>query len=181
MEEELAEGLCGGCRHLPLERRIFGGAPFDHGETAARLVYALKYEHIIAAAEPLIPGMLNELPKGFDALVPVPLHVRRQRVRGYNQSMALCEALGRASGLPILNALRRTRATRQQMKLAADEREANVSRAFEVIKPVGGKRLIIVDDVRTTGWTILSCADELYLKGAINVRSLTATLAVIGR
>jgi ComF family protein len=160
---------------------VFGGSPFDHGETAARLVYALKYEHIIDAAGPLIPGMLNELPKGFDALVPVPLHVRRQRERGYNQSMALCEALGRASDLPILNALRRTRATRQQMKLAADERKANVSQAFEVIKPVIGKRLVIVDDVRTTGWTILSCADALYLKGAIDVRSLTATLAVVGR
>ncbi|MDR0395854.1 MAG: double zinc ribbon domain-containing protein [Oscillospiraceae bacterium] len=178
-DRELAEGLCVGCGRRPLERRIHGGAPLEHKGAAARLVYALKYDHVKAAAEPLVSRMLDWLPDGFDALTPVPLHHRRERSRGYNQARVLCEGLSRLSGLPVLDALRRTRVTRAQMSLSADRREGNVKDAFEAIEPCYGKRLILVDDVRTTGMTALACAEELYLAGAIDVRTLTATLAMM--
>ncbi|MDR1599449.1 MAG: hypothetical protein LBS11_06225 [Oscillospiraceae bacterium] len=164
-----------------MARRLHGGAPLEHRGAAARLVYALKFDHVKEAAEPLALRMMDYLPDGFDALVPVPLHRKRERVRGYNQARLLCEELSRLSGLPVLDALRRARATRKQMELPADEREVNVKDAFEAIVPCYGKRLVIVDDVRTTGMTALECAEALYLAGAIDVRALTATLAMLGK
>ncbi|GHU73423.1 hypothetical protein FACS1894184_21270 [Clostridia bacterium] len=163
-----------------MDQRLFGIAPLLHEGVAARLIYALKYMHIRAAAEPLAQSMLDVLPEGFDALVPVPLYHKREQTRGYNQAAVLCDELSRLSGRPVLNALNRTRATHQQMRLAADKRKANVKDAFEAIMPVNGKRLVVVDDVRTTGATALACADALYLGGAVETRLLTATLAIMG-
>jgi len=177
--DDSQDRVCRECRRLPLEERAEGGAPFIHDGTAMKLVYALKYGGVRAAAIPLAYGMAGRLPECVDALVPVPLHRRRLRERGFNQARVLCEEIVQETGLPILDALERTVATKQQMKLGADERRVNVAGAFEVVEPVAGLRLVLVDDVRTTGMTAKACAKALYENGALDVYILTATLAML--
>lgn len=111
----------------------------------------------------------------LDALVPVPLHPRRRRERGYNQAAALCGRLGPQAGLPVWHALRRVRFTEPQARLARTERLENLRGAFAPARrrPVSGAHLLLVDDVFTTGSTVDECARVLRAAGAASVRVLT--------
>ena len=110
-----------------------------------------------------------------DAIVPVPLHPRRQRERGFNQAAALCPFLGREAGLPTWPALRRLRLTETQTHFSRGERLRNLRGAFAAVPrwPVGGAHLLLVDDVFTTGSTVDECARVLRQAGAASVRVLT--------
>ncbi len=117
---------------------------------------------------------LNDL--RFDALLPVPMHPVRQRLRGYNQSERLARVVGVEIGLPLLeNALVRTCPTRPQVGLAGDARRGNLSGAFAVHLPetVAGKTLLLIDDVATSGSTLSECAAALQAVGAKAVYALT--------
>ncbi len=109
------------------------------------------------------------------ALVPVPLHPRRRRERGFDQAEALCRVVAKRTRLPVWNALRRVRYTETQTRLARSERLENLRGAFAPGKrrPVGGAHLILVDDVFTTGATVDECARVLRRAGAASVRVLT--------
>ncbi|MDZ7267155.1 MAG: hypothetical protein ONB54_07495 [candidate division KSB1 bacterium] len=102
------------------------------------------------------------------ALVPVPLHPRRQRERGFNQSLLIAQALGRSWGLPVLSgALQRIRFTTPQVGLSAEQRAHNLAGAFAPGRPVppSVRRVFVVDDVLTTGATVKECAAALHLAG----------------
>jgi len=117
----------------------------------------------------------------FDVVVPVPLHERKLRARGFNQSAVLAKALGRVAALPLdVFSFRKIRETRPQTFLSAEERVKNVRRAFEVVNPaaVEGKRILLVDDVFTTGSTVREGVRELLRGGAADVAVLTAARAV---
>lgn len=153
-------------------------APYRYHGVSASLVKALKYQGVHLAAEPLVEGMLSCLEaRAFDALVPVPLHRSRQRQRGFNQATLLCGRLDGALHLPVLEALRRDRATRAQSALPVRLRADNVKDAFSAVLPVEGLDILLVDDIRTTGGTCRSCALELLRAGARSVCLLTATVA----
>ncbi len=112
----------------------------------------------------------------FDALLPVPMHPVRQRLRGYNQSERLARVVGAELGLPLLTrALARTRPTRPQVGLTGDARRGNLLGAFAVRQPeaVAGKTLLLVDDVATTGASLSECAAALKAAGAKAVYALT--------
>jgi len=109
-----------------------------------------------------------------DGLVPVPLHWRRLWARRFNQSAALANVISRASGVPVAHAaLGRAKATAQQVGLTRAERAVNVQGAFRVPEgsraAVVGRRLVLVDDVLTTGATIDACARVLLRAGAAQV------------
>ena len=114
---------------------------------------------------------------GGAALVPVPLHARRRRERGFNQAESLCRALARETGLPVWNALRRVRYTRTQTQLTRTERQQNLHDAVESAArfraALAGTRVVLVDDVFTTGATVNECARALRRAGAAGVRVLT--------
>ncbi|MCS7325040.1 MAG: ComF family protein [Thermoflexales bacterium] len=113
-------------------------------------------------------------------LVPVPLHPRRQRERGYNQSELLAKALSASLGFAVARqALRRTRHTAQQAQLADDaQRQANVHGAFAANpRAVYAKPILLVDDVYTTGATLSACAEALLAAGASQVAALTLARA----
>jgi ComF family protein len=110
-----------------------------------------------------------------DALVPVPLHPRRKRERGFNQAQSLCELLSSRRGLPLWPALERVRYTATQTRLTRPERNENVRGAFRCLPrwPLQDARLLLVDDVFTTGSTVDECARVLRRAGAASVRVLT--------
>jgi ComF family protein len=146
------------------------------------VVHALKYEGRRSLARPLARLMRRrgaDVLDGADYLVPVPLHPSRRRQRGFNQA----EDLARHIGLPVLSALRRTRATRPQLDLPAAQRHRNVRRAFALTqggRHAAGRTVVLVDDVSTTGATLQACARVLKEAGAAEVRALTAARVVSG-
>jgi ComF family protein len=105
----------------------------------------------------------------------VPLHPSRRKQRGFNQTEKLAEELSRELAVPVLLALQRTRRTTPQVRLDAEGRQANVAGAFGLSpgNHVGGKRLILVDDVITTGATLGACAQVLHAAGASSVSVVT--------
>ncbi len=113
-------------------------------------------------------------------LVPVPLHPKRLREREFNQADELCRQLTRSHGLKTVNALRRTRYTRRQAMLDRSERLKNLRGAFVISprirqrKEIHGRRVLLVDDVLTTGATASECAQVLSEAGALKVVVITA-------
>jgi len=113
--------------------------------------------------------------EAFDSLVPVPLHPTRIRERGYDQIAALVGLLGERSRKPVSLCLRRSRYTESQTRFSRKERLQNLQNAFELRKgtSVLGKRLLLVDDVLTTGSTLDECARVLKSHGAKSVCAVT--------
>jgi len=148
-------------------------------ESARDAVHRLKYEGWWRITEAMAARMagLEPLTAGV-SLIPVPLAPRRERLRGYNQSERLAAALGRRLGLGVrTDLLRRTRATRTQTALTPDERRANVAGAFAAVRS-RGLRAVLVDDVFTTGATLLAAAEALTAAGAESVDAVTFGRAV---
>lgn len=165
------EDYCPYCRRCKLE--IDGiRSPFAFQGVVRKAVHQLKYGHFEALAAPLgrmLAEYLEASPLAADVLVPVPLHSRRLRSRGYNQSALLATEVGKLDGLLVLEgSLVRVRHTKAQVKTAdAEERQRNLADAFECRdKGLAGKRVVVVDDVCTTGATMNSCAIALRRAGA---------------
>lgn len=114
--------------------------------------------------------------EGCDLVVPVPLHPGRFLVRGYNQATAIARPLARALELPVAGSLRRRLATPPQSRLDSAERRRNPRAAFGLWRPgrCRGRRVLLVDDVVTTGATLAAAAACLVRAGAESVTALTA-------
>ena len=159
----------------PAYHRARAAVRFD--EVSRALVHALKYGDRLDLA-PMMGRWLaqagRELLAEADAIVPVPLHWRRNWARRFNQSAMLAAAVSRSSGVPIATgALKRVKPTAQQVGLTRAERATNIQGAFRV-PPEGkavvtGRRLVLVDDVLTSGATAEGCARALLRAGAANV------------
>lgn len=159
----------------PAYRRARAAVRFD--EISRALVHALKYADRLDLAPMMGEWMNNaggELLAEADALVPVPLHWRRLWSRRFNQSAMLADAISAKCGVPVVTgALKRVKPTAQQVGLSRSERAANIQGAFRVPAEdrgaVAGRRLIVVDDVLTSGATADGCARALLRAGAASV------------
>ncbi len=117
----------------------------------------------------------------YDVIIPVPLHKERLRERGFNQSLLLAREISGRFGIPVdFESLRRVRDTGTQVSLSGSRRRENVRGAFEAAGSVRGKRVLLIDDVLTTGSTVGECARELVGKGAREVAVYTVARAVLG-
>lgn len=149
------------------------------------LLHALKYKGKPEVGILLGKMMAQEVrEKGLfpvaDLIVSVPLHKKRRRERGYNQSDAFAEGLSEITGIPWSgNALARIRYTKSQTGKTKVERQENVKDIFEALEPqqIRGKRIILVDDVLTTGATLESCLNVLLRAGSDNIYIMTIAAA----
>jgi ComF family protein len=160
----------------------------SYGEVAATIVSRLKYgdrPELARFCARLMAGAGHELWADAPILVPVPLHPARQRERRFNQSAELAQAIGRLTGLKVdAGLVQRTRRTRQQVGLSGDGRQRNVAGAFavhpDVLVRTRGRRVVLVDDVYTTGATVKAVTRTLNRAGVEAVDVVTFARVVIG-
>ncbi len=170
--------LCPGC--VGWQAEIDGiRSPFRFEGVIQQAIYHLKYRNLRAIATVLAGFLFNYLksnPVPGDVLAPAPLHKSRIRERGYNQSGLLVRKLGKLYGLPVIeNSLVRHEKSPPQARSAnVSERKQNVSGVFSVRdERLCGKKVIVVDDVSTSGATLDACAAVLKESGAESVWGLT--------
>ncbi len=176
------------CPYLafPQDRRILAvrslGSFDDYYQ---RLIHRFKYDKKVPLGKRLA-HRLGEVVAGeenfrrCDLVIPVPLHSARRRERGFNQSQILAEEISRAMDLPLdKDVLKRKKNTKDQTYLDTKERAENVRNAFMITQAerVKDKKVILVDDVITTGATLNECARMLQMGGAKEI--LASTLAVV--
>lgn len=149
--------------------------PVDAGLKALKFGRRL---HYVAAFSGVLASQLERLPSNADALLPVPLHGRRQMLRGFNQARELCRPLSKRSGLPVTDIARRRRATSYQSGLSAAARRDNLRRAFVATGGEQYRHIVIVDDVVTTGETTRQLANALIESGVKQVSVLAVARAV---
>ena len=157
-----------GCARHP-SARVWPAVVYD--ERAALLVHALKYGERPGLADALAERMARALATAppADLVTAVPLHPARQRERGYNQAWLLASGLASRLGVPALEeVLERAHATPAQARLDPERRRRNLAGAFRVTRPQNyrGRRVLIVDDVVTTGATLEACLGALAETGA---------------
>jgi ComF family protein len=180
---------CGRCLSRPPRfNRARACAIYHTGETAGALAPVLqryKYNRDVTLARPLGKLMAERCPlplADYDVIMPVPLHVARLRWRGFNQAQLLCHAVAARHPIPIdALSVERLRATRPQVQLNEADRRRNVAGAFRVNRPdqVRGRRVLLVDDVLTTGATVDECSRSLLRAGARSVDALVLARAVL--
>jgi ComF family protein len=177
--------LCGAC--------LVSRPPYAIARAVARYesvlldaIHAFKYKGKITTGEVLGKIMADHVYPGFSIadyslIIPVPLHPKRLRERGFNQAVILAREISRRFSIPLdYLTLRRQVFTEPQVNLGKDQRTANVRGAFAVKheKKVQGQKIILVDDVFTTGSTVRECAGALMAHGAAEVAVLTLARAV---
>ncbi len=185
------DDLCGACfapyARGPLKTRSgSAGAPavYALGSYEGMLrqaILALKYQHRARVGLLLGRALGSNLQIDFDVVVPVPLHPLRLHERGYNQARHIADGIrsAKTTSLVVPEALTRVRATRPQSTLALQERASNVDRAFapgEAAGRLARARVLLVDDVATTGATLGACAAAIWRCGARSVAA--ACLAI---
>lgn len=179
------EPLCGFCRRgLNHFDRLRSFGAFDG--VLRDLLHLFKYNGVTPLARPLsrlLELVAHQEPalRQVDVVLPVPLHPRQQRARGYNQAELLARHLARALDLTLADsALARIRDTASQTGLTPRQRRENVRGAFAVAErsALKGKRILLIDDVATTGATLNACARTLKRAGAARVEAATVARVV---
>ena len=204
--QEGEEGICIRCNmnmprtnyHLrednSVERMFWGKIPLERGTSFfyyhkgsdfRHILHQLKYGGRKDLGEIMGRFMAAELAatgffRGIDVIIPVPLHPRKQKLRGYNQSECIARGVSAVTGIPIdVSSVLRRRHTETQTRKSAYERWENVDGIFLLRYPERfvGKHILIVDDVLTTGATTTACADALKDVGGVHVSILTLAVA----
>jgi ComF family protein len=174
----LGGNRCPTCRRYPLAIDGIVSAYIYEG-AIRQAILRLKYHRIWALTD-VLGRLLAENTRAYlvpcDVVIPVPLHIRRRRERGFNQAELLARPIAATVAAPLVPGLLiRNRPTASQTALTARERFENVRHAFTCVQPeaVRGRSVLLVDDVCTTGATLQAAAAALYSAGAVAVHGVT--------
>ncbi|MBQ4084981.1 MAG: ComF family protein [Clostridia bacterium] len=169
-------GRCRNCEDWPDDAVQIARYCYGYAYPIDACVMKMKYTGVYRMTEWMGERMAELLEQGafgrIDLLVPVPMHPSRLRERGRNHAQCLAEEISRINGVPVFNGLGRSVNTKQQARLKGDERRRALQGAFSLDTDAGqiaGKRIVLIDDVITTGTTVNSCAKILYANGAERV------------
>ena len=173
-------GLCDACAISPPRYGKLRAIAFYH-TTLQQAIHLFKFEKKKVFAQHLIQLINAHIPSDcdiaeYDFILPIPIHKKRLRERGFNQAALLADGIAKVENIPVLvDTLVRKRHTVAQSSLDRDARQQNIVGAFEVRNPdvIGGKRLLIIDDVFTTGATIREAVSELWTADPAEVDVLT--------
>ena len=176
------EEYCHDCIHKSFDY-IRGVAAFSYSKEMKRSMYGFKYnnrrEYSKFYAEAICDANSNII-KSWDAevLIPVPLHPKRQRTRGYNQATVLAKSLSERLGISVdEKVLSRIKNTIPQKELTTKDRNNNIEKAFQIgTNVIKYRKVILVDDIYTTGATINECAKVLHAAGVLEVYFITACI-----
>lgn len=154
---------------------------YEPRSEVSRIIYSLKYKNhpetgIFMGRMLAEEAKMYDFFKDMDAIVPIPLARKRQRSRGYNQSQEIARGISMMTGLPVLKkAIKRNSFNKSQTKMDRWQRMENVKGVFSLIdaKQLKGKHILLVDDVVTTGATIISCAQEIMKCGNVKFSVLS--------
>ena len=184
------EALCAECfsgvKFLRPQFGIHSAAAYDG--TLKSAIHRFKFQNRKKLAEPLGVLMVNYLGRDrslplreLDGIIPVPLHPRRLRGRGFNQAELLARVVGRYFDLPVISALARVKHTKPQFDLPREARRLNLIGAFRVNQPkeIVNKRVLLLDDIYTTGATVTECVRALSAAGARRIEVLTLSRACL--
>jgi ComF family protein len=164
--------VCGQClkKSPPFSKAIIYGL---YEGVLAEAINQLKFNGLKRLSKPLGKLLLSlDLP-AMDGVVPIPLDIKRIRERGFNQSLLIARVISKMMKVPLLmDILLKKRATHPQIGLSAKERLSNLKNSFEVKGNIKGLRLLLVDDVMTTGATVTECSKVLMKAGAKEVNVL---------
>ena len=177
VEKGVQEGLCKRCgqklgtlRHGQTQAKGYTAyCAYDYKDEARSLVRNFKFHDGRYLASFMARQMAQGLEGQYSCITYVPLHEKRRKHRGYDQAQLLAKEVSKITGVPFREALVRTRNTKTQTKLDAMQRQNNMSGAFEATERVTG-RVVLVDDVLTTGATAAECAKMLLENGAEEVQ-----------
>lgn len=187
------EQLCADCAKKPPEKlyRFFAlkvrrnaytlecRATMRYRDPFRKTLQRFKFRDETGLAVPLARQMKKNLDASmsFDCIVPVPISRERLRERGYNQSALLAQALSEQTGIPCFQRLEKTVHNQTQHRLSAKEREKNVRGVYRA-EDCTGLRILLVDDIVTTGATVRECSRMLYAAGAVHVGVVCCALVL---
>ncbi|MDO4740336.1 MAG: ComF family protein [Eubacteriales bacterium] len=167
------DGACTHCADWPADAVAAVRYCYGYAHPVDAAVMEMKYSGVYRMTGWMAERMLGLLEGGafgrVDRLVPVPMHPARLRERGRNHALSLAQELSRLSGVPVFTGLARVRNTKQQARQKGEARRKGMEGAFALrsgAEQIIGKRLLLIDDVVTTGTTVNSCAKVLYANGA---------------
>ncbi|MFA5114257.1 MAG: ComF family protein [Candidatus Margulisiibacteriota bacterium] len=183
------DALCPACfgqiKFLNPQLGVYSAAVYDGALKEA--IHRFKFNKRKNLAEPLgvlLVQYVSQAPglkmAEVEAIIPVPLHHKRRRERGFNQAELLAKVVGRYYDKPVINALERQKNTHAQFDLPRDARFANIREAFRVSVPrsVHNRKVMLLDDIYTTGSTVGECVRALKTAGAKRIEILTLSRAV---
>jgi len=165
--------VCGQClkKAPPFSKTINYGL---YEGALAEAINLLKFHGLKRFAKPLGQALSNLSPADVQGIIPVPLSIKRLRERGFNQSLLIARVISKKKRIPLfMDVLMKTNETPPQTGLSAHERLSNLKNVFKVNGNVKGLRLLLVDDVMTTGATVTECSKQLMKAGAKEVIVLT--------
>lgn len=170
---------CGTCGDWPEDAIALARFRYAYRRPVDGMIRRMKYSgvHMLAGwmGSEIVNLLVDQAFPKIELVVPVPMHARRLRERGFNHAEKIAIVVAERMRCPMENAIRRTRNTRQQARLPYEQRKRNLAGAFVADDRVRGLRVLLVDDVLTSGATALQCAQALKRAGALEV--VVATLA----
>jgi ComF family protein len=177
LQNEVVDTLCGECQQSPppVDYLI---SSLHYAYPVGYLISQLKFQRHLSHAKIFSQLLLTTLQAYYikpsttlpDVIIPVPLHKKRIRQRGFNQALEIARPIAKGLDIPILgNVIQRTKYTQAQSLLSAVERRKNLRRSFAVVKPITADHIVLLDDVVTTGTTVYELAILLKKQGVKTV------------